>query len=132
MTYFKLEKEFKANPEKIWKIISDISSIPKYWHGHKEIKIIKKDEKYIEAYVNFVFPSTAKVRYEINDKQKEVIAYYIDGPFKGISKIRIDNNKLIDEWDIKFNGLFKLISPWEIHHFKKGSEDALNRILNDI
>ncbi|MGC8572772.1 MAG: hypothetical protein C0171_04360 [Caldisphaera sp.] len=132
MTYFKLEKEFKGDEEKVWKIISNIPDIPKYWHGHREINIVKNDKKSIEALVKFVFPSVAKVRYEINYEKKEVVAYYLDGPFKGISKLRIDNNKLINEWDIRFSGLFKLISHWETNHFKKGSEDALNRILNNI
>lgn len=132
MVYFKIERDFKGDPQKLWEVVSNIENIPKYWHGHREINIIKKDNNYVEAYVRFVFPSSAKVRYEINDEKKEVTSIYLEGPFKGTSKIKIDNEKIINEWDIKFNGIYKLISSWEVNHFKKGSEDALDRLIKSI
>ncbi len=130
MAYFRLEKEFNGDTNQLWKEIADVKNIPKYWHGHKSINIIKQENNTIEAIVEFVFPSKAKVKYEINEKDKEVISYYLEGPFKGKSIIKIDNGKLINEWDIKFNGMYKFLSFWEIGHFKKGSIDALNRIVN--
>ncbi|AFZ70054.1 hypothetical protein Calag_0274 [Caldisphaera lagunensis DSM 15908] len=130
MVYFRLEKEFNKDSNELWKLIADIKSIPKYWHGHKSINIIHQDNNTIEAIVEFVFPSKARVKYELNEKNKEVISYYLDGPFKGKSILKIDKGKLINEWDIKFNGIYKFLSFWEVNHFKKGSEDALNRIVN--
>jgi hypothetical protein len=55
------------------------------------------------------------------------VAYY-SGPFKGTQQITVKDQEITARWDIKFNGLFKLVSGWSERHFRNGTVHALERL----
>jgi len=128
---FQVTRRIDASDEELWRIISNVEDIPKYWHGTKKLKVTSKAENTIYADVQFAFPgpfNKGKVKITVNDADKEVRMEYIDGPFTGTHRIKISNGEVISDWDIEFKPLFKLIESWNENHFKQGTEHALERI----
>jgi len=128
---FQVTRRINAPDEELWRIISDVEGIPKYWHGTKKLRVTGKAENIIYADVQFAFPgpfNKGKVRIMINEADKEVIMEYLSGPFTGAHRIKVSKGEVISDWDIEFKPLFKLIESWNENHFKQGTEHALERI----
>ncbi len=125
---FKKTIEINSDIEKIWNIISDISKIPEFWHGTREVNKIN-DNEYM---VRFAFPQKGWVSFASSRENYSLTENYLSGPFKGFTKNSIfqKNGKtvLATEWNIKLSPLLALFSPKLTNHFEAGAENALDRI----
>ena len=58
---FKVERDITGcDPDELWRRLSDISSIPKYWQGHRSVKILEQKGSSYRVEVQYAFPSLAK------------------------------------------------------------------------
>ncbi|MGC8570056.1 SRPBCC family protein [Caldivirga sp.] len=132
MIQFKVTRRINVPRDTLWSIISRIEEYPKYWHGHREVKIVGNSGGKLLVNVKFAFkgPLNHGMAYvELGDYM--VIFNFLKGPFKGTHIIKVMNGELTSEWNIKLHPLLMPMGRWIIRHFKQGSEHALERVIKD-
>jgi hypothetical protein len=130
MIEFRVSKEIR-NPEAVWKIASDVESIPKYWKGISRLDV-KKVGDYYEGKVRFAFPSTSYVRIFV-DKEKRIMRIeFTKGIIKGFNEIGVKENEIYSFWKVSESILLKPFEKRNYEHFKLGAEHALERIIDSI
>ncbi|WP_291999116.1 SRPBCC family protein [Caldivirga sp.] len=132
MVHFTVRKSVKASKDVVLGIISNVEDYPKYWHGHREVKIIDRSEDTLHVYIKFAFngPLNHGDAY-VKVSNDGVLFNFISGPFKGTHRIHVADGELISDWDIELHPLLIPVKGWIINHFKQGSEHALERIIKD-
>jgi Polyketide cyclase / dehydrase and lipid transport len=129
-------RDIAASLDKIWGIISDIDNEPRYWHGTKSVKNIRKDGNTVEREIVMVFRESKCREIVILDPKKSVKANITDGILRGTEKDIIVNSNGADRtkievvWNIKLSGFKIMFATIIKKHIKQGTEDALTRIAN--
>ncbi|MGC8558826.1 MAG: hypothetical protein ACP5NC_07565 [Nitrososphaeria archaeon] len=55
---FTVERDIgDADVKELWRKLRDVQSIPKYWHGHREVNVLLKDEMGYHVTIKYAFPS---------------------------------------------------------------------------
>ncbi|GAB6944923.1 SRPBCC family protein [Vulcanisaeta sp. JCM 14467] len=127
----------EVNPgdlEKVWQVLSDISNMPRYWRGHREVEILSRDDDAYIVRIRFAFPglnNRGVAKIEVHGKEKAVVINYVEGPIKGYVKNYISNNVLISQWNVRITPFFLIIKPWIKRHFMSGAGNALARIVGE-
>jgi len=121
--------------EKVWDIISNLDSEPKFWRGTKEIRNISKEGNKIKREVTIAFRD-AKCLQEVLLQPKEKIQFnFIDGVIKGTKTIELEptetGTNLQTIWDIKLSGMMGIFSGMVKKHIKNGTEQALENIKQE-
>ena len=117
------------SPEEVWKRASNVEAVPKFWHGTKSIQIIEeKPPGTFDVVIRFAFGGTGKADVRVDNTNRVMTITYRSGPFTGIQKITVNNKEIEASWDVKFSGLFKLVSTWNERHFRNGTVHALARL----
>jgi len=121
--------KFTPAPDEVWKRASDVEAIPHFWHGTKSIQIVeKKASGSLEVAVRFAFGGAGKADVTIDNANRVMTIAYYSGPFIGTQKITVKDQQMTASWDVKFTGLFKLVSGWNERHFRSGTVRALERL----
>jgi ribosome-associated toxin RatA of RatAB toxin-antitoxin module len=124
--------EFEGDPEVVWARLSDIESIPDFWHGTRAIEIISREEhgdvEAARARVKFAFGGSGEVEIIADRATRTLTSDYVSGPFKGTQVVRVVGNALEARWEVSFTGIFRLTSGWTGGHFKTGTVHALERL----
>ena len=129
-------RDIAASLDKIWGIISDIDNEPRYWHGTKSVKNIRKDVNTVEREIVMAFRESKCREIVVLDPKKSVKADITDGILRGTEKDIIVNSngagrtKIEVVWNIKLSGLKIMFATIIKKHIKQGTEDALTRIAN--
>jgi hypothetical protein len=123
------EHEFSCSPDEIWGRVSDLDSIPVYWHGTKEIRISKEGEK-VRAEVVFAFGGRGTAEVTVDPTKRTLTIMYLDGPFDGTQRVSVGEKTITAEWDVSFRGAFRLLGPANASHFQSGTRNALKRLSN--
>ena len=133
MIQFTVSRRTNVPKEALWRIVSRIEDYPKYWHGHREVKIIGSGEGRLLVNIRFAFngPLNHGTAY-VEVGNYTVTFNFIKGPFKGTHIVKVNDGELASEWNIKLHPLLIPMSKWIINHFKQGSEHALERIIESI
>ena len=124
---FAERREFGGDPAEIWRRVSSIEDIPSYWHGTKELKVTGKGER-TAADVVFAFGGKGKAEFTVDETNKTLTIHYIKGPFRGEQRVAVSSGSIEAEWDVTFNGIYKLAAPWNASHFRSGTRNALRRL----
>lgn len=117
--------------EGVWRRLSRIEDMPKYWGGHRQVEVLGRSGGVISLRVKFAFPGPLNEGYaeaSIDEVKREVLLSYVRGPFTGVVKNYVRDGLLASEWDISLNPLFIPLKPWVSSHFKKGAQHALDRL----
>ena len=122
--------EFSGDPAEIWSRLSNLKTIPMYWHGTREFTATKSGEKTI-ADVVFAFGGRGRANVIIDDGARTFTLDYFEGPFKGRQTIAVGDGQLEATWDVSFKGAYKLLQPWNGSHFRSGTRNALKRLTSD-
>ncbi len=130
MIEFRVSREIK-NPEAVWKVASDVPSIPKYWKGISRLDIIKVGDHY-EGKVKFAFPSTSYVRILVDDNSKVMRIEFTKGIIKGFNEVGVKENEIYSFWKVSESILLKPFEKRNFEHFKLGAEHALERIIDSV
>ncbi|HYB45308.1 MAG TPA: hypothetical protein VEC92_02180 [Nitrososphaerales archaeon] len=124
---FTEKQEFTGDPAQVWSRLSNLRTIPTYWHGTREFTATKSGGK-ITADVVFAFGGKGKAEVTVDEAERTFILDYFEGPFKGRQKTTVKENAIEAEWDVTFRGAYKVLGPWNASHFRSGTKHALLRL----
>ncbi len=135
--FFKVERNINGyDLDELWNMLSDVGAIPKYWHGHREIKVLENNGNRYKVKIRYAFPSLGNGNVgesiiEIDQENKILSFCNYKGPVKGTIKVWIDENenKMSCVYDIEMSAIYVLFKGWIVRHFKKGVEHAFDRLL---
>ena len=124
--------EINAPIDKVWDIISDLDSEPKFWRGTKETKIISRDGNVITREIIIAFRDS-KCMQKITLVPKERIhAEFTEGIIKGSKTLNLkskDDGSLLEaNWDVKMSGLAGMFTGMIKKHIRSGTEQAIESI----
>jgi len=123
----------EASVDELWRRLSDVESIPKYWHGHREVNVLQKDGNIYHVTIRYAFPSIfgsniGKSTVLVDEKMKAIKFDNTDGPVVGTITVRIDevSRRLVCEYDVSVSSP---MGSWVRKHFMSGVEHAFDRLL---
>ena len=124
--------DINASVDKVWDIISDLDSEPKFWKGTKETRIISRDDNVITREIIIAFRDS-KCLQKITVQPKEKIhAEFTEGIIKGSKTLSLKPNdtgsSLKANWDVKMSGLAGMFTGMIKKHIRGGTEQALESI----
>ena len=123
--------KFIDTTDEVWRRASNVEATPKFWHGTKSIRIIKKNPSgTLDVDIRFAFGGSGKANVTIDNLCRAMTITYLSGPFTGTQTIDVNDQEITASWDVKFNGLFKLASAWNERHFRGGTVHALARLVS--
>ena len=125
--------EISASRDRVWEVISDVDNEPEYWWGTREVRNFSKEDNVINREIFQNFGNRSILQKVVLTQQSEVEIQYLKGITEGVKHLRLDslkggNQELVAEWNIRFTGIYWLISPFIAKHVRKGTKDALVRI----
>jgi hypothetical protein len=135
MTIILASRDINAPIDELWNVISDIDKDPKYWHGTRYIKNIKKEGNIIEreSIISFKDYKCKEIVTLFNKNQ--ITIQMVEGPIIGrktiiLEEINENKTRINVKWDIHMKGFMRLFSIFVKKHILKGTEEALSRIAD--
>ena len=127
--------DINASVDKVWDIISDLDSEPKFWKGTKETRIISRDDNVITREIIIAFRDS-KCLQKITVQPKEKIhAEFTEGIIKGSKTLSLKPNdtgsSLKANWDVKMSGLASMFMGMIKKHIRSGTEQAIEAIKQE-
>ncbi|MGC9071275.1 MAG: SRPBCC family protein [Acidilobus sp.] len=119
--------------ESVWPLVRDVSAIPRFWRGHREVRVVSSNGPDHELYIRFAFPGPGDrgvARAHVDDNTRSLRIEYLREPITGVVIIEVRSEELITRWSVRGNGLFRLLEPLMRGHFMKGAREALERIAS--
>ena len=138
MVNIQVSREISASLDKVWEIISDIDNEPRYWHGTKSVKNIKRNGDITEREVVMAFRESKCREIVILDPKKSIKVNVIGGIMKGTEKNFIINSSETDKtrievhWNVRLSGFKAIFAMMIKKHIEEGTEDALTRIAKAV
>ncbi|MGI0073486.1 MAG: type II toxin-antitoxin system RatA family toxin [Nitrosotalea sp.] len=127
--------EINAPLEKVWNIISDLDSEPKFWKGTKEIRNITKDGNVVNREVTIAFKDSKCLQTVTIYPKEKIHAQFTKGIIDGTKTISISPQdskvKLEAVWDIKLTGMMGMFTGMIKKHIQSGTEQALQSIKEE-
>ncbi len=125
--------EIRAERDKVWEVISDLSKEKEYWHSIKEVKVISQNKNVIEREVFQNFIGGRVLQKVIFHPKNSIEFFNIKGSMKGskvlfIEPVKEGITKLTAAWNVRLGLTFLLFSPMVKKHIKEGTVNALRRI----
>jgi hypothetical protein len=118
---------FEGDPLVVWERVSDLASIPLYWHGTREFRVGEHDGRKI-AEVVFAFGGRGSALVTVDEKSRTLTIEYVRGPFGGSQTVTVKDDEVVAAWDVRFNGIYRVLGPFNESHFRGGTRNALKRI----
>jgi carbon monoxide dehydrogenase subunit G len=136
MVQIQASVEIDASIDKVWDIVSDLDSEPKFWRGTKEVRNISKDGNTITREVTIAFKdSKCMQKVTLYPKQKIDVQFtrgIIEGS-KTITLTQQENKTRLDVlWDMKLSGMMGMFTGMIKKHIQSGTEQALQSIKQEI
>ncbi|MDG6994337.1 MAG: SRPBCC family protein [Nitrososphaerota archaeon] len=125
--------EVEATTDRVWDIISDLDNEGEYWWGTKEVHNISCDGNVINRYIVQNFRNH-KINQKVLLRPKDSIEiHYLKGLTEGVKTIKLESlgesrQKVTTVWDVRFPGIYRLLSSYLASHVLKGTVGALQRI----
>ncbi len=121
--------------DKVWNIVSDLDSEPKFWRGTKEVRNISKDGNTVTREVTIAFKDSKCMQtVTIYPKEKIQIQFtkgIIEGT-KTLTLVEQDGKTRLDVlWDMKLTGMMGMFTGMIKKHIQSGSEQALESIKQE-
>jgi carbon monoxide dehydrogenase subunit G len=124
--------EIKAPIDKVWDIISDLDSEPKFWRGTKETKIISRDGNVITREIIIAFRDSRCMQKITLEPKERIHAEFTEGIIKGSKTLNLkskDDGSLLEaNWDVKMSGLAGMFTGMIKKHIRSGTEQAIESI----
>lgn len=137
MATLTISKELSAPLDKVWDIVGDIDREPEFWHGTKSIKNLSKKGNTVERDVVIAFKNSVCREIIQLDPKERINTEILSGPIKGtktltLSSIDGNTTSLTVNWNVELSGIYKLFSGMVRKHIHKGTEEALERISQEL
>ena len=128
--------EIDASVDKIWSIVSDLDSEPKFWKGTKEVRNISKDENTITREVTIAFKDSKCMQTVTLYPKEKIQIQFTEGIIEGTKTLtltQIGNKTRLDGlWDMKLSGIMGMFTGMIKKHIQSGSEQALESIRQEV
>ena len=136
MASIEVETEIKANPDKVWEVVSDIDNEPKFWKGTKEVRNIVKEGNTVKREITIAFRDQKCMQEVTLEPRERIIAKFTKGIIDGEKIVSIiqrgDKTILRTAWDIKLTGMMGIFTGMIKKHIKSGTEQAMQSIKAEI
>ncbi|MGC9209899.1 MAG: SRPBCC family protein [Acidilobus sp.] len=119
---------------KVWSLVKDVSAMPRFWRGHREVIVLGSRGPDYELRVRFAFPGPGNrglARAHVDEAAMSVRIEYLRGPISGVVVTEVKDGELITRWSVRGKGVLRLLEPWLRGHFMKGAREALERIVRE-
>jgi carbon monoxide dehydrogenase subunit G len=135
MVQIQASVEIDAPIDKVWSIISDLDSEPKFWRGTKEVRNISKDGNTITREVTIAFKDSKCMQTVTLYPKEKIQIQFTKGVIEGTKMLTLvqDNSKtkLDVIWDMKLAGMMGMFTGMIKKHIQSGSEQALESIKQE-
>ncbi|HIH07155.1 MAG TPA: SRPBCC family protein [Candidatus Nitrosotenuis sp.] len=125
-----------ASADKVWEIVSDLDSEPKFWKGTKSIKNISKEGNTVTREVTIVFKDSKCMQTVTVQPKQRILIKFTEGIINGTKTIHLipegEKTKLEAIWDVKLSGMMGMFTGMIKKHIKSGTEQALESIKKEI
>ena len=136
MASIEVETEIKANPDKVWEVVSDIDNEPKFWKGTKEVRNIVKEGNTVKREITIAFRDQKCMQEVTLEPKERIIAKFTKGIIDGEKIVSIiqrgDKTILRTSWNIKLTGMMGIFTGMIKKHIKSGTEQAMQSIKAEI
>jgi len=135
VTQIQASTEINAPLDKVWNIISDLDSEPKFWKGTKEIRNITKEGNVVNREVTIAFKDSKCLQTVTVYPKEKIHAQFTKGIINGTKTISISPQgskvRLDAVWDIKLTGMMGMFTGMIRKHIQSGTEQALQSIKEE-
>ena len=136
MTKIEASTDIDAPIEKVWDIVSDLDSEPKFWKGTKQVKNITKEGNFIKREVTIAFRDQKCIQEVTLYPKQKIEAKFTEGIIDGTKTITLtsENSKtqLDVVWEIKLSGMMGMFTGMVKRHIRNGTEQALQNIKKEV
>lgn len=124
-----------ATTSRVWEIISDIDSEPKFWKGTKSVKNLENDGDVRVREITLAFRDKVCGQRVTLCAPTSVTAEFTHGIIKGSKVASIskegDSVRLNIVWDIAMTGILSMFTSTITRHVKSGTVMALETIKKE-
>ena len=135
MVQIQASVEIEAPIDKVWNIISDLDSEPKFWKGTKEVRNISKNGNTITREVTIAFKDSKCMQTVTLYPKEKIQIQFTKGVIEGTKTLTLaqkDNKTRLDVlWDMKLTGMMGMFTGMIKKHIQSGSEQALDSIKQE-
>lgn len=129
--------EVLATRDRVWEVISDLDNEPEYWYGTREVRNISRDGNIVNREITQNFRKHRILQKVVLRPKDSIETDYLKGLTEGKKTISIrsdseDRQTVNVMWDVKFTGVFRLLTPWLKKHTDHGTVSALERIKSAV
>jgi carbon monoxide dehydrogenase subunit G len=128
--------EINAPLDKVWNIISDLDSEPKFWKGTKEVRNISKEGNKVNREVTIAFKDSKCMQTVTIYPKEKIHVQFTEGIIQGTKTMLIspqgEKTKIEAIWDIKLSGMMGMFTGMIKKHIQSGTEQALQSIKEEI
>ena len=127
--------QINAPTEKVWNIISDLDSEPKFWKGTKEVRNISKDGNVMTREITIAFKDSKCMQTVTLYPKEKIQATFTKGIINGTKTVTLIPKenviRLEAVWDIKLSGMMGMFTGIVKKHIQSGTEQALQSIKQE-
>lgn len=135
MVQIQASVEIDAPIDKVWSIISDLDSEPKFWKGTKEVRNISKSGNTITREITIAFKDSKCMQTVTLYPKEKIQIQFTKGVIEGTKTLTLaqkDNKTILDVlWDMKLTGMMGMFTGMIKKHIQSGSEQALDSIKQE-
>lgn len=127
--------EINAPIDKVWSIVSDLDSEPKFWKGTKEVRNISKDGNIITREVTIAFKDSKCMQTVTLYPKEKIHVQFTKGIIEGsktVTLVPLENKTRLEAlWDMKLSGMMGMFTGMIKKHIQSGTEQALESIKQE-
>jgi len=127
--------EIDSSIDKVWSLVSDLDSEPKFWRGTKEVRNISKEGNVITREVTIAFKDSKCMQTITLYPKEKIQVQFTKGIIEGsktITLVPLENKTRLDvAWDMKLSGMMGMFTGMIKKHIQSGTEQALESIKQE-
>ena len=135
MVQIQASVEIDAPLDKIWSIVSDLDSEPRFWKGTKEVRNISKEGNTITREITIAFKDSKCMQTVTLYPKEKIQIQFTKGVIEGTKTLTLvqigDKTRLDVLWDMKLAGMMGMFTGMIKKHIQSGSEQALESIKQE-
>ncbi len=136
MAQIQASVEINAPLNKVWSVVSDLDSEPRFWKGTKEVRNISKENNKVTREVTIAFKDSKCMQIITIQPKEKIHVQFTKGIIDGSKTITLtpqgEKTKLEAIWDIKLTGMMGMFTGMIKKHIQSGTEQALQSIKEEV
>ena len=127
--------QINAPADKVWAIVSDLDSEPRFWKGTKQVRTISSEGNVVHREVTIAFKDSKCLQTVTLQPKEKVHVEFTKGVIGGTKTVTIkplgENTLLEAAWNIKLAGMMGMFTGMIKKHIQSGTEQALQAIKEE-